>query len=53
MIVAVGTISKKGLTTIPAAIRKALDLKEGDRVAWEITNHHVEIRKHVDKNGNE
>ncbi len=29
-------ISRKGLTTVPKEIRKALELSEGDRIAWRL-----------------
>jgi len=29
-------ISKKGLTTVPKEIRESLELKEGDRLVWNV-----------------
>jgi len=45
MDVAEGTVSTKGLTAIPLAIQKALDLKPGDKIIYSINNQHVEMRK--------
>jgi bifunctional DNA-binding transcriptional regulator/antitoxin component of YhaV-PrlF toxin-antitoxin module len=45
MDVAESTVGTRGITTIPIAIQKALDLKKGDTVIWAVTNQHVEIRK--------
>lgn len=38
------TITSKGQTTLPAPIRRALNLKEGDRIAYEIQGDSVVIR---------
>lgn len=45
MDVAESTVGTRGITTIPAAIQKALGLKKGDTLVWAITNQHVEARK--------
>ena len=36
-------ITRKGQVTIPAEIRRALDLKEGDTIAWLQEGHAVRI----------
>ncbi len=33
---AVSRVSKKGLTSIPAKVRKALGIEEGDELVWEV-----------------
>ncbi len=33
---AVSRVSKKGLTSIPARVRKALGIEEGDELVWEV-----------------
>lgn len=38
------TITSKGQTTLPAPIRRALNLKEGDRIVYEIQGDSVVIR---------
>jgi bifunctional DNA-binding transcriptional regulator/antitoxin component of YhaV-PrlF toxin-antitoxin module len=45
MDVANGTVGTRGITTIPIAIQKALNLKKGNIIVWSITNQHVEVRK--------
>ncbi len=45
MQVAESTISKKGLTTVPKAIQQALELVEGDKLTWHITNQTVVVKK--------
>jgi AbrB family looped-hinge helix DNA binding protein len=40
------TVTKKGQTTIPAEIRKALCIKPGDRIAYTIADRVVTIRVH-------
>lgn len=39
------TLTSKGQATIPAEIRKNLDLHAGDKVIFEITYNQVTIRK--------
>ncbi len=39
------TLTAKGQTTIPAQVRKALDLKPGDIVSFEIKDHNAVIAK--------
>ena len=34
-------VTRKGQITIPAEIRRALSIKEGDKVAFELVNGHV------------
>lgn len=41
----VAKITSKGQITIPAAIRKAAKLKEGDMLAFEIKGDHLVVRK--------
>jgi AbrB family looped-hinge helix DNA binding protein len=36
MNVAISRVSKKGLITIPAKIRKRFDIKDGDLISWDI-----------------
>ena len=38
------TITSKGQTTLPAPIRRALHLKAGDRIVYEIQGNSVVIR---------
>jgi AbrB family looped-hinge helix DNA binding protein len=40
------TVTKKGQTTLPSKVRKALDAKPGDRLAYEIELGHVTIHVH-------
>ncbi len=39
----VSTLTRKGQVTIPAEIRRALDLKEGDKVAFELEDGQVRL----------
>lgn len=39
------TLTVKGQATIPAEIRKALDLKPGDKIVFEISDHQAVIKK--------
>jgi len=41
----ISTLTQKGQTTIPAEIRKKLDLHPGDKVGFEITDGEVVLRK--------
>jgi len=41
------TVTSKGQTTIPAKIRKALRIKPGDKVEYELQGDHATIRKHL------
>ena len=43
--VRISTISSKGQTTVPAAIRRSLDLHPGDAIAYEVDGDKVSIRK--------
>lgn len=38
------TITSKGQTTVPASVRRALGLKAGDRIVYEIQGDSVVIR---------
>lgn len=40
------TVTSKGQTTIPGKIRKALRIKPGDRLEYEIEGDHATIRVH-------
>ena len=40
------TLTQKGQTTIPGAIRKALNLRPGDRIEYEIEGDHAIVRVH-------
>ena len=33
-------VSRKGLTTVPARVRKALGIEEGDTLLWEVDEEH-------------
>lgn len=41
----VAKITSKGQITIPAAVRKAAQLKESDMLAFEIEDDHLVVRK--------
>lgn len=42
----IAKITSKGQTTIPQAIRAALNIKPGDLISWDITGAgHVEVRR--------
>jgi AbrB family looped-hinge helix DNA binding protein len=38
-------VTRKGQVTIPAAIRAALNLKEGDSVIWHMEKNEVRLRR--------
>jgi AbrB family looped-hinge helix DNA binding protein len=38
-------VTRKGQVTIPAEIRKALNLKEGDSVIWQMEKEQVRLRR--------
>jgi AbrB family looped-hinge helix DNA binding protein len=40
------TVTSKGQTTIPGKIRKALRIKPGDRLEYEVDGDHATIRVH-------
>lgn len=40
------TVTKKGQTTIPGEVRKALRIKPGDRLAYSVEDDHATIRVH-------
>ena len=40
------TLTSKGQTTLPSQIRKALHLKAGDKILYEIKGNEVVIRTH-------
>ena len=40
------TLTSKGQTTLPSRIRKALHLRAGDKILYEITGDTVVIRSH-------
>ncbi len=40
------TVTSKGQTTIPGQIREALQIKPGDKLAYEVEGDHVTIRVH-------
>ena len=40
------TVTKKGQTTIPGAIREALRIQPGDRLQYEVDGDQVTLRKH-------
>ncbi len=46
-------VGKYNRTTIPAEVRKLLDLQEGDEVAWFFENGNITIGKHVRGEGHE
>jgi antitoxin PrlF len=39
------TVSRKGQTTLPAAVRKLLQVQSGDSILYEMENEAVRIRK--------
>ncbi len=41
MAVAVGTVTRKGQVTLPIDIRKALGIRQGDKIAFEIDGRGV------------
>jgi len=41
------TVTRKGQTTIPGKIRKALRIKPGDKLEYEMAGDHVTIRVHL------
>ncbi len=41
----ISNLNSKGRTTIPIQVRKALNLKPGDQINFEIKNHKVIISK--------
>ncbi len=45
MTTSISKLTRKYQATIPAAVRQALELQAGDRVAFEIDNDQVRIRK--------
>jgi len=51
MKVAESTVGERGLTTIPVAIQKALELQKGNKVEWHITNQSVVLKKQKEKKG--
>lgn len=40
-----GVMTRKGQVTIPAEMRRALEIEEGDRVAFELVDDEVHIRR--------
>ena len=40
------TVTRKGQTTIPGKIRKALQIKPGDRLQYAVEGDHATIRVH-------
>ena len=40
-------VGKYNRTTIPGEVRKLLDLREGDEVAWHFEDNKIVIEKHV------
>lgn len=40
------TVTKKGQTTIPGAVRQALRIQPGDRLQYEIAGDQVTFRRH-------
>lgn len=40
------TVTRKGQTTIPGKIRKALQIKPGDTLEYTVEGDHAEIRVH-------
>ena len=43
--ISISTISSKGQTTVPVAIRRSLDLHPGDAIAYRVEGDKVSIRK--------
>ena len=44
-LIKISTISSKGQTTVPVAIRRTLDLHPGDAIAYEVEGDKVSIHK--------
>ena len=40
-----GVMTRKGQVTIPAEMRRALDMEEGDRVLFELVDDEVHVRR--------
>jgi antitoxin PrlF len=40
------TVTRKGQTTIPGKVRKALEIKPGDRLEYVVEGDHATIRVH-------
>lgn len=38
-------VTRKGQTTIPAAVRKQLGLREGDTVSWSVEDGHARLQR--------
>lgn len=45
MKVAETRINKKNMTTVPRAVREALELRVGDVIEWHIENERIVVRK--------
>lgn len=41
----VTVVTRKGQVTIPAEIRKALGIQRGDKVAFQLEDHHVRLSR--------
>jgi len=41
------TVTNKGQTTIPGKVRKALQIKPGDKLEYEVEGDHATIRVHL------
>ena len=44
MVMAITTVTAKGQVTVPKAIREALGLRQGDRLAWEVHNGEARVK---------
>src|SRR6266699_515358 len=48
-IVETSTITEKGQTTVPKAVRQALGVKQGDTIAFRVADGHVSVERVVDE----
>ena len=49
MVTLITKVTERGQASIPAAVRKRLDLRTGTRLVWEaVSDHEVRVRVQVD-----
>lgn len=44
MTIDIATVTAKGQVTVPKAIREALELRQGDRLSWEVDNGTARVK---------
>ena len=44
MTIEIATVTAKGQVTVPKAVRKALGLRKGDRLSWEVDNGAARVK---------